>query len=266
MDEQEHLKLERRLEDILHRDLGAIPVRPLAWYSRPTEARPARGFFAFTRAVGLVALVLVLALGAALALRQMRPVPASTPVPSAPVLSSPSPSVQPTPSATPSAPVLVPSPTPTGSAATTGAISGRFGYPADYIPALTVYAISVSDPSVFFSVDFAGYGNPPRPTLPPGFSEAEAYTLSGIAPGTYYVLAFRNDNNPGVGVYTQYTVKCLQATTYGQTTTPAPACAAYDQSLLPVTVIAGETARRIDIIDWNFGQKPYSPPLTRPTR
>lgn len=261
MDEQERLKLEGRLEDLLHRDLGAISVRPLAWYSGPTATPPVHRFLAFTRAVGLVALVVVLAFGAALALRQMRPVPASTSVPTASVLPSPSP----TPALTPSPPAVVPSPTPTGSAATTGGISGRFGYPADYIPPVTVYAISVSDPSVFFSVDFAGYGNPPRPTLPPGVS-GPTYTVSGITPGRYYVLAYRNDSNPGVGVYTQYTVKCLQATTYGQTTTPAPGCAANDHGLLPVTVTAGETVSRIDIIDWNFGQSGFSPPMTRPAR
>jgi len=95
MDEQERLKLERRLEDLLHRDLGSIPVRPLAWYSRPVAGRPAHRFFAVARAAGLLALVLVVALGAVLALRQLRPVPATTPVPSAPVLPSPSPSASP---------------------------------------------------------------------------------------------------------------------------------------------------------------------------
>jgi hypothetical protein len=57
------------------------------------------------------------------------------------------------------------------------------------------------------------------------------YTITGIAPGTYYVLAYRNDNNPGIGVYTQYTVKCQQATQ--------------------------ETVSRIDITDWQFQQNGY---------
>jgi hypothetical protein len=78
------------------------------------------------------------------------------------------------------------------------------------------------------------------------------YTITGVAPGIYYVLAYCNDNNPRLGVYTRYTVMCLQATQGGQSSTPAPACAANDQSLLPVTVHAGETVRRIDIIDWQL--------------
>jgi hypothetical protein len=50
--------------------------------------------------------------------------------------------------------------------------------------------------------------------------------MTGVAPGTYYVLAYRNDNKPGIGVYTRYTVNCQQATQGGQFSTPAPACAA----------------------------------------
>jgi hypothetical protein len=153
-------------------------------------------------------------------------------------------------------PVATVSPTP--SAPTGSAITGRFGYPSDFMPALTVYAISVNDPRVFFSVEFAGFGNPPRPTLPPGVSQA-TYTLTGIAPGTYYVLAYRNDNSPGLGVYSQHTVKCFQATQGGQTSTPAPGCSANDHSLLPVTVRAGETVSRIDITDWVFQQNGYPP-------
>jgi len=171
------------------------------------------------------------------------------------VASSPTPtSTATTPASAP--PVGTVSPTP--SAPTGGAITGRFGYPSDFIPALTVYAISVNDPRVFFSVESAGFGNPPRPTMPPGVSQA-TYTLTGIAPGTYYVLAYRNDNNPGLGVYSQHTVKCLQATQGGQTSTPAPACSANDHSLLPVTVRAGETVSRIDITDWVFQQNGYPP-------
>jgi hypothetical protein len=139
-----------------------------------------------------------------------------------------------------------------------GAITGRFGYPSDFIPALTVYAISVNDPKVFLSVDFAGVGNPPRPTPPPGVSQP-TYTLTGIAPGTYYVLAYRNDQNSGLAAYTRYTVECEQATQGGQFSTPAPACAANDHSLLPVTVRAGETVSRIDITDWVFQQNGYPP-------
>ncbi len=195
---------------------------------------------------GVVAAVVVLALVAGLSLRNGSSVVA-------PPTSTASTSPTPTSSATTG---VSASPVTTAPPPTLGAITGVFGYPSDFIPPLTVYAISVDDPKAFFSVDFAGFGNPPRPTLPPGVSQP-TYTITGIAPGTYYVLAYRNDNNPGIGVYTQYTVKCQQATQGGQFSTPAPACAANDQSLLPVTVHAGETVSRIDITDWQFQQNGY---------
>lgn len=77
--------------------------------------------------------------------------------------------------------------------------------------------------------------------------------MSGIAPGTYYVLAYRNDNNPGIGVYTQCTVKNNNQP--GGVT--APGCTTNDQSLVPVTVHAGETVSRIDIFLWAFQQNGY---------
>jgi hypothetical protein len=169
---------------------------------------------------------------------------------------SPSPTVSATvvvsPTASPtSSPCFGPcGPTPATAAPTTGAITGRFGYPSDFIPPVTVYAISVADPKVFFFVDFAGFGNPPRPTLPPGVSQP-TYTLTGIAPGTYYVIAYRNDGGlVGPAGYSQYTVQCYQATTGGQNSTPAPGCATYLPALVPVVVHAGETVSRIDVVDW----------------
>jgi hypothetical protein len=194
--------------------------------------------------VGAVAVVLVLAFVASVGLRSgnqvaVSPSPSSTVTPSTP-----------TPTASP-LPTVSPSPSPTAPAA--GAMTGRFGYPADYIPPLTVYAIRVDDPKVFFSVNYVGYGNPPRPTPPPGVS-VDTYTLTGIAPGSYYVIAYRNDGETSLGVYSWHTVNCLQASTPGQNSTPAPGCSANDHSLVPVTVRAGETVSRIDITDWVFGQ------------
>jgi hypothetical protein len=110
---------------------------------------------------GAVAAVLALALVAGLRFRNDNAVvaPPTSPTPTSSVTT-----------ATSASPIATASPTP--SAATAGAITGRFGYPSDFIPALTVYALSVDDPKVFFSVDFAGVGNPPRATLPPGVSQA----------------------------------------------------------------------------------------------
>lgn len=190
--------------------------------------------------VGAVAAVLVLAFVASVGLRSGNQVAVS-----------PSPSTTVTPS-TPT-PTVSPSPSPTATPQV-GAITGRFGYPSDFIPALTVYAIRVDDPKVFFSVDFAGFGNPPRPTPPPGVP-VDTYTLTGIAPGTYHVIAYRNDGETSLGVYSRHTVNCMQASQGGQNATPAPGCQAQDLSLLPVTVRAGETVSRIDITVWVFGQQ-----------
>lgn len=254
MDEQERLKLEDRLADVLRRDLSSIAVRPFAVYNdaaRAVMVSPLRRVLSVARAGAVLAIVVLVALAAVFVLREFRPTPATIPVPSIPASASPSPSP---------ATIAVPSPSPT--AATTGAITGRFSYPSDFIPPVTVYAISVTDPNVFFFVDFAGYGNPPRPTLPPGVSEA-TYTITGIAPGTYYVVAYRNDGQlPGPAGYSQYTVQCIQATTGGQNSTPAPGCAASNHRLVPVTVGAGQTVSRIDMSDW-LGPRDGYPPRPR---
>lgn len=151
-------------------------------------------------------------------------------------LSSPTPTASTPSTATPS-PVATASAPPSAQA---GAVTGRFGYPADYIPAVTVYAVSTTDSRVWYSVDFAGYGNPPRPTLPPGATEA-TYTLSGVAPGTYWVVAYRNDGQrPDPGYYSRQ-VECTRSTPSG----PCP-----DITMVPVTVVAGQTLRGIDIVTW----------------
>jgi len=161
-----------------------------------------------------------------------------------------------TPSATPTA-----TPTAPPTAVPSGVLTGALGYPSEFIPPLTVYAISVADQRVFFSVDTPRYplaaNSPPRPT----------YTMSGVAPGTYYVLAYRNDdvnveakNSPGV--YSQYVLQCLQPNAAGST--PAPGCSSSDHSLVPVTVRAGETVARIDVTDWYYGPtRPSYPPRPR---
>lgn len=193
--------------------------------------------------MGAVAALLILVLVASVGLRSdnqvaVSPSPSSTVTPSTP-----------TPTASP-LPTVSPSPSPTVPAA--GAVTGRFGYPSDFIPALTIYAIRVDDPKVFFSVNYVGYGNPPRPTPPPGVP-VDTYTLTGIAPGNYYVIAYRNDGETSLGVYSRHTVNCMQASTGGQNSTPAPGCPANDHTLVPVTVRGGETVSRIDITDWVFG-------------
>jgi hypothetical protein len=167
-----------------------------------------------------------------------------------------------TPSATPTAsPLASGTPTAPPTAVASGVLTGSLGYPSEFIPPLTVYAISVADQRVFFSVDTPRYplatNTPPRPS----------YTMTGVAPGTYYVLAYRNDDvnveaKDAPGVYSQFVLQCLQPNAAGST--PAPGCSSSDHSLVPVTVRAGETVPRIDVTDWYYAPpRPSYPPRPR---
>ncbi|MGH2378676.1 MAG: hypothetical protein ACRDGT_09380 [Candidatus Limnocylindria bacterium] len=191
-----------------------------------------------TRSLGIgIALVVPLALVVVLALSAIRTEP-----PAAQPTTSPSP----TPAAatvTGPAPQPTPQPTPTGQAR--GAITGALGYPSQFIPPLTVYAISVADERTFFSVDTPRYplGTGATPLRP-------SYTITGVVPGIYYVLAYRNDDDPleeRPGVYSEY-VLC------GGT------ASCTDHSLVPVTVRPGETVSRIDVTDWYYPrEQTYAP-------
>lgn len=164
----------------------------------------------------------------------------------------------PTPSPTPGeipqtltpSPTVAASPSPaTPSPAAPGTITGGLAYPSEFIPPLTVYAISVAEPRTFFSVDTPRYplSSGPTPAQP-------TYEITGVAPGTYYVLAYRNDQAPLAeerpGVYSQY-VLCGGRTS----------CT--DHSLVPVTVRAGETVRGIDVSDWYYPPDQRYPPRPR---
>jgi hypothetical protein len=199
---------------------------------------------------GAITAVLVIALIASFGLRDRNPQVASSPSP-IPATSSPIPASSA--SATPP-PVATGSPGPT---AQPGAITGRFAYGSDFIPPVTVYAISTTDQRVWYAVDFPGVGNPPRPTLPPGVSEP-SYTITGVVPGTYWVVAYRTDGQlPDPGYYSRQP-DCFRTTPRG----PCP-----DLTLVPVTVIAGQTTSGIDVLTWGpppAGQpSPTFPP--RPT-
>lgn len=188
----------------------------------------------------LAAAVLVLVLGA-VALYAVRGQPTTAVI-------APIPTATATPTAS-SSPVPTPTPQP-------GSITGRFAYGSDFIPPVTVYAIGADDQRVWFSVEFPGYGNPPRPTAQPG-SEPGTYTLSGVAPGTYWVVAYRNDGQkPDPGVYTRQ-AECMRRTPSG----PCP-----DQTPVLVTVTAGQTTREIDIVSWWPGSGLMPPPPPRPVR
>lgn len=194
-------------------------------------------------AVLAVALIIGVALGERPS--QMASSPSPTAATSTPVPATTAPA-RPSPTATASPP-----PAPTG----TGAISGRFSYPSDFIPPVTVYAIGGIDQRIWYSVEFPGYGNPPRPTAQPG-TEPGTYTLIGVAPGTYWVVAYRNDGQkPDPGIHTRE-AECLRRTPSG----PCP-----DQTPKVVTVTAGQTTREIDIVSWWPGSGLMPPPPPRPT-
>jgi hypothetical protein len=206
-----------------------------------------------------VAAVLLLALIASFALRDRGQVASSPTASAATATASPTASAA---TAASASPVATATSAPT--AAPTGAITGLLGYPSEFIPPLTVYAISVADQRVFFSVDtpqFGGGGTEPRPTATPRLPPE--YTITGVAPGTYYVLAYRNDDvnveaKSRPGVYSQYTLQCIKPT---RTQPTATACPHNDHSLVPVTVRAGETVTGIEITDWY-----YQPPQVYPAR
>ena len=139
-------------------------------------------------------------------------------------------------------------------------ITGRLGYPSDFIPPLTIYAVSVTDPHTFFSTNTPRYGNDPSAPPTPG-APIPPYALS-VTPGTYYVYGLRNDLGggvigPGAVVYSSYTVKCQQASP-----SPTGPCQ-QSHDPLPVTVRAGETVDRIDLTDW-FCNTPGSTCPPRP--
>lgn len=122
------------------------------------------------------------------------------------------------------------------------------------IPPATVYAISTTDPRIWYSVKYAGLGGP-WPTPQPGTS-GDTYTITGVAPGTYWVVAYRDDGLlPDPGLYSRVN-EC-------QRTTPSGPCP--DGTLVPATVTSGQTTSGIDILTWGY-PPPVAPSPTIPPR
>jgi hypothetical protein len=89
-----------------------------------------------------------------------------------------------------------------------GAITGRLEYPSEVIPPLTVYAISTTDQRVWFSVSVPRFP-PASPATPVPTGTEPRYTISGAAPGTYVVVAYRSDGQtPNPGGYTRAAATC----------------------------------------------------------
>lgn len=238
------------LVDLFVRDLDQIELPPRDhWRPTPRKESYLMKTSRYVLYAGAVAAVLVAALIVGLNLRDRSVQVAASPSPiaatSTPIPASSAP-------ATPS-PVATASPPPT---AQPGAITGRFGYGSDFIPAVTVYAISTTDQRVWYSVDSAGFGNPPRPTIPPGAGQP-SYTITGVAPGTYWVVAYRNDGQPLDPGFHDRSAICYRTTPSG----PCP-----DIALAPVTVIAGQTTSGVDVLTWGLPRGQPSPTIPpRPT-
>ncbi len=247
------------LVGFFRRDLDRIELPPRdTWRPRRRKESHLVKISRFVLYTGAVAAMLVAALIVGFGLRDRNSQVAGPPSPLA-ATSTPVPATTPSPTPSPN-PTSSPAPTPPQSPTATplvgGTITGRLGYPSDLIPPFTVYAIGATDQRIWYSVEFPGYGNPPRPTAQPG-TEPGTYTLSGVAPGQYWVVAYRNDGQkPDPGLHTRE-AECLRRTPSG----PCP-----DQSPIPVTVTAGQTTREIDIVTWWPGSGLMPPPPPRPTQ
>jgi hypothetical protein len=125
---------------------------------------------------------------------------------------------------------------PAPAAAPPGAISGRLGFPSEVVPPQKVYAIEVVGPRVY-SVTTT--------------MNQQTFTINGVAPGTYYVVAYLANDPFRSGAYSQFVLCGLTAN-----------CT--DHQLVPVTVRAGETTREVRVEDWyapggSFPPQPDAP-------
>ncbi len=114
----------------------------------------------------------------------------------------------------------------------TGTIRGSMNYPSNFIPTMRVYAISVAGD---------------RHYVVATRQNDASFTITGVAPGTYYVLAY--PLIPGIyitGAWSRY-VTCGEA---GSCT---------DHALIPVAVRAGEAVTGVRVRDW-YGFFDIPPP------
>jgi hypothetical protein len=124
---------------------------------------------------------------------------------------------------------------PSATAGQTGAISGEVGYPREAIPPMLVYAIRVDA------------GTPGYRFVHTTFNQPQ-FTIDGLEPGVYVVLAYLADGPPDfAGGYSE-AVRCGLSVD----------CT--DHTLIRVTVQAGETVTGIQVRDW------YTPPGVFPPR
>jgi hypothetical protein len=151
-----------------------------------------------------------------------------------------------------------------------GAITGRIGYPSEFAPPITVYAIYVNDPNRWFSTNTPFFGSYTRPTPSPTPSFAATWPPAGegmyqlkVLAGTYYVVGYSNDTGLPKDLpvaYTEWTMRCMSSDPARPSPPPGPC--PYPHTLVQVTVPPGQTVRFIDLVDWSFQGTTYPP---RPT-
>jgi hypothetical protein len=239
-------------KDLTHlfvRDLDDIPLPPRdKWRPTPRKESQVMKTSRYVLYAGAIATVLVIALIASFQLRGSNQVAAS-PSPTASATTSPAPTASATPAVDTSAPPAA------------GVVTGRIVYNAGFIPALTVYAINVADQARSFFVQR------PRFAEGQGPDDRATYSITGVAPGTYWVVAWWDSDATATtkpGLYSQFVVRCVQPSLAGVSPLP-PECSnsrTADHTLVPVTVRSGETVSRIDVGDWSYDQASYPP---RPT-
>lgn len=107
----------------------------------------------------------------------------------------------------------------------TGSISGdHLGYPGPGVPPLSIYAIRTDDAASYCMVDTN--------------SDQRSYRISGLAGGSYYLLAYPKTMGLGlVGAYTRF-VPCGES------------ASCHDHSLVPVAVRDGQTVTGINPNDY----------------
>lgn len=117
---------------------------------------------------------------------------------------------------------LVASPARADDLGTGGTIHGAVNYPSDHVPPLLVYAIDTATGTGYYVATAA---------------DQRTFTMVGLPPGTYHVLA-RTQGSPVLRA--GYTAAVLCGLTVECT----------DHTLLPVTVTAGAATGGVDVFDW----------------
>lgn len=124
-----------------------------------------------------------------------------------------------------------------------GMIKGRLSYPSEFIPSLAIYAIPTDGSKQYRSIRT--------------WANSTEYTIEGVPPGTYYVVAYIADS-PNNFLNMAYT-KAAQCQRDNPTSSGCN-----DHTLVPVTVGYRETVEGIWPTDWSNEIKWPETPTTSP--